>query len=411
MPAEQAKLRDDLIISPNSAAVVVKDPTTRRFYRFGEVEYFILQQLDGVTPAHVIRQRVEAKFNGAITSGQIEQFIARLQQFGLAERDVGPYVTRASYRHQRLLGTPLYLRFKAFDPDRLFDRLVPYMRPCFTLRFVVLSTALITAGAGIQIVHWEQLKQDFQHIYRLDTLLILWLTVLLVSVMHEFAHGLTCKHFGGEVREIGFMLIFFQPAFYCNVSDAWLFPQKARRIFVTLAGPYFELVIWALATLFWRLTGGGTAIGNIALVVLATSGIRTLWNFNPLLKFDGYYLLSDYLEIPNLRSRSFAYLRSRLQRVWRRTRPTTIHPTSREQRIYLAYGLLAGAYSVWLLASVTGSLGRFLVDRYGLLGFVMLGGFLTALFWYPLKAEFPKMLALLRGRRLQPPAVTGISPS
>jgi hypothetical protein len=77
----------------------------------------------------------------------------------------------------------------------------------------------------------------------------------------------------------------------------------------------------------------------------------------------------------------------------------------------LAYGLLAGAYSVWLLASVTGSLGRFLVDRYGLLGFVMLGGFLTALFWYPLKAEFPKMLALLRGRRLQPPAVTGISPS
>src|SRR5437762_11088942 len=141
--------------------------------------------------------------------------------------------------------------------------------------------------------------------------------MLAVSIAHEFAHGLTCKHFGGEVRELGVLLLYFQPAFYCNVSDAWLFPEKSKRRWVGFAGPYFELFLWACAVLVWRLTDPETWLNSGALAVLAVSGVKTLLNFNPLLKLDGYYLLSDALDMPNLRQRSYAYVGGRLKRLAR----------------------------------------------------------------------------------------------
>src|SRR5207247_10940684 len=144
-------------------------------------------------------------------------------------------------------------------------------------------------------------------------LVLAYATMLLVIVAHEFAHGLTCKFYGGSVREIGFLLLFFQPAFYCNVSDAWLFPEKYKRLWVTFAGAYFEIFLWAMATLVWRVTDTHTIVNYLALVVMATSAIKTLFNLNPLIKLDGYYLLSDWLEVPNLRAKAFRYVRARLR--------------------------------------------------------------------------------------------------
>src|SRR5438045_9659583 len=96
---------------------------------------------------------------------------------------------------------------------------------------------------------------------------------------------------------MGCALIFLQPAFYCNVSDGWLFPGKSKRLWVGFAGPYFELFLWSLAVLIWRATEPDTWINFVTLSVMATSGLKTLLNFSPLIKLDGYYLLSDYLEI------------------------------------------------------------------------------------------------------------------
>src|SRR5262249_25651903 len=158
--------------------------------------------------------------------------------------------------------------------------------------------------------------------------------------LHEFAHALTCKHFGGEVHEMGFMMMYLQPAFYCNVSDAWLFPEKSKRLWVDFAGPYFELFLWALATLTWRLTDGDTGIHHAALVLVAITGLRTFLNFNPLIKLDGYYLLSDYLGMPNLRKRSFAYVGGLLRRIGGR-KPSAVEVSARERRIFLLYGTTA----------------------------------------------------------------------
>src|SRR5205085_248487 len=115
-----------------------------------------------------------------------------------------------------------------------------------------------------------------------------------------------CKHYGGEVHEVGFLLMFFTPCFFCNVSDAWLFRERGKRLLVTFAGGYCDLILWALAVFTWRMTVPGTLPNHVAWVVLTICGGRIFFNFNPLLKLDGYYLLMDATGVPNLQKRSRA---------------------------------------------------------------------------------------------------------
>jgi hypothetical protein len=334
MATGHPKLRTDLVVSrqatPEGPVFVLKDPAAGRFFRFREAEHFIAEQLDGRTPLEAIRQRVKDRVGAPVSLESLGQFIERLGRLGLLEADGAESRPRAAPRG-RVRGSLLYLRFPAFDPDRLFTRLLPLVRFCFTPWFLALSGALILLAAGITVVHWEGITRDFLRFFRLETLFLAWLTVLAVTTAHEFAHGLTCKRFGGEVRELGFMLLFFQPAFYCNVSDAWLFPEKGKRLWVTFAGAYLEIVLWAVATLTWRVLEPGTALHFMALVVMATSGVKTLFNWNPLIKLDGYYLLSDWLEIPNLRQRSFGYLRAAPKRLWGRASQERPEVTPRER--------------------------------------------------------------------------------
>src|SRR5207247_2184724 len=173
--------------------------------------------------------------------------------------------------------------------------------------------------------------------------------------------GLACVHDGGEVRGRGFMLSYFEAALYCNVSDAWVFPERAKRMWVGFAGPYVELCLWAVAVQAWRMTEVDTWISRMALIVLMGSGIKTLFNFNPLIKLDGYYLLSDFLEIPNLRRRSFRYVGDRIKRLTGWNESTIAPATAREQRILLTYGLIATLYSFSLLGWVVLQSGTFLI--------------------------------------------------
>jgi multidrug resistance efflux pump len=399
MATGHPKLRTDLVVSrqatPEGLVFVLKDPAAGRFFRFREAEHFIAEQLDGRTPLEAIRQRVKDRVGAPVSLESLGQFIERLGRLGLLEADGAESRPRAAPRG-RVRGSLLYLRFPAFDPDRLFTRLLPLVRFCFTPWFLALSGALILLAAGITVVHWDGITRDFLRFFRLETLFLAWLTVLAVTTAHEFAHGLTCKRFGGEVRELGFMLLFFQPAFYCNVSDAWLFPEKAKRLWVTFAGAYLEIVLWAVATLTWRVLEPGTALHFMALVVMATSGVKTLFNWNPLIKLDGYYLLSDWLEIPNLRQRSFGYLRAALKRLGGRASPEGPEVTPRERRIYLAYGLLAGAYSSWLLGFIALRFGGFLVGRYQGIGFVLFTLLLLVFFRNAVRRTLSRLPALRR---------------
>lgn len=195
-----------------------------------------------------------------------------------------------------------------------------------------------------------------------------WLALFGITLLHEFAHGLTCKHFGGEVHDMGFLLIYLMPGFYCNVSDAWLFKKKSHRLWVTLAGGYFELFLWALAVFVWRVTLPGTLVHQLALVVVSVSGLQVLFNFNPLLKLDGYYLLSDWLAIPNLRQQSLERFQVHVRwLLWGADRPGG---KPRGQTLLL-YGVICWLYSLIVLLLMLVSLTWFTSERWGWLG---LGG-------------------------------------
>ena len=404
MSAATLKWRGDLVVSrqgtPDQPAFVVKDPASGRFYRLREAEHFIAGQLDGSTTSETIRERVQQRFGTTLSEQSLEQFIHRLNTLGLVTDAAGP-LQRPASRPRRIAGDLFYLRVKAFDPDWLLDRLAHPFRFLFTPAFVALSALLILSALGLTLLHWPEMAREMSALLRVESLLLAWGICFVVILAHEFAHGLTCKHFGGSVRELGFMLIYFQPAFYCNVSDAWQFPEKSRRLWVSFAGAYFELFLWAAATWVWRVTDPATTLNYVALVIAATSAIKSLFNFNPRIKLDGYYLLSDWLEIPNLRRKAFACLGS-LSRRWFSPLPQWLkESTARERWIYFGYGLLAGIYSVALLSFVLWHLTGFLVDRYQAWGFVVSAALIGAVLRNPLSRSIQTLrLQLSSEKRL-----------
>jgi multidrug resistance efflux pump len=359
------QLRNDLTVSRQETAgetrCVVKDARSGKFFRFGELEQFIAEQLDGETPLDVVRQRTEARFEAPLPPESLASFVRSLKKSGLLE---GEGEDRAARAHSRMRGSLLYLRFRIFDPDRLFDRLVRRVQFCFTRQFLVFSAALIILAAGLTIVGWSDLRADLVRLYRLSSIPLFLLISLGLATAHEFAHGLTCKRFGGEVHDLGFLLIYFTPSFYTNVSDAWLFPKKAERLWVGLAGPHIELCLWALATVAWRVTDVDTWINYAALLVLTLSGVKTLFNLNPFIKLDGYYLLSDYLELPNLRKRSFRYVGSLVKRLVGVGDRIVAEVSARERWIYVAYGLVGSVTSLTVLGYVVVTAGGYLIDTH-----------------------------------------------
>src|SRR5262245_21895237 len=361
------KLRKDLIFSRQQMAgettVIVKDQARGAYYRLREVEWFVTEQFDGKTSLETIQKRAEEKFGATLPKEILHGFALNLSKAGFLETGKQEERSSRSRGKQRIRGSLLYLRFQAFDPDRLFTRLAQKVWFFHTPHFVIISATLILAAMGVTITHWSEISQDVDRLYQASTIPLIMLTVFVVVAAHEFAHGLTCKRFGGEVHEVGFTLIYFQPAFYCNVSDAWLFPEKSRRLWVGFAGPYFELFLWAIATFLWLITDVDTLINLISLIVMASSGIKTLLNFNPLIKLDGYYLLSDYLEMPNLRRRAFRYVGDGIKRLSGMAVEEIESTTARERRIYLIYGLIATVTSFSFLTLVFVQAGKALIEN------------------------------------------------
>jgi multidrug efflux pump subunit AcrA (membrane-fusion protein) len=378
--------RPELVIRPlgERGPYVVKEPGSGAYYHLGDEEHFLLGQLDGQQDGEAIRAAFAEQFGQPLTEEELQEFLEMAGQRGLLQEDgqedqkTRRQGDRETGRQQDDLGdamTPggrapfglrlLYWRKSFFDPDRFFAWLAPKIWFFWTPAFVVFSAGCIVLATAILWANRQGLATSFLSALRWETAILAWLVLLGVTTCHEFAHGLTCKRHGGEVHEVGFLLIFFMPCFYCNVSDAWLFREKSKRLWVTFAGAYFELFLWALAVFVWRVTAPDSLVNYLAFLVLAACGLQTLFNFNPLLKLDGYYLLSDWLEVPNLHQRSGQYVKGQIRRLlWGAPRP---EPEPRA-RCLLLYGLVSWLYSLTFLILSLVVLSHFLGGRLGLIG-------------------------------------------
>jgi multidrug resistance efflux pump len=351
--------RPDLVIRPlgDGGRYVVKDPRSDEFFELGDEEHFLLAQLDGQRAAEAICDAFAEHFGTPLTEEELAEFLelARTQGFLQAPGEELPKPRQSI----------LCWRKRLFDPDRLCARLEPRLWFFWTRGFLFVSAGCILLALALAGINRQELTGSFAHALRWETVALAWLTLLVVTMLHEFAHGLTCKHYGGEVHEIGVLMLFFMPGFYCNVSDAWLFKEKSKRLWVTFAGGYFELFLWALAVFAWRLTVPDSLVNYLAFIVLSVCGVQVLFNFNPLLKLDGYYLLSDWVEVPNLRQRAFERLTGHLRwLLWGAARPER----APRGRLLLGFGAVSWLYSLVFLAMVLWWLFQTLGDRWGWLG-------------------------------------------
>src|SRR5688572_18344496 len=259
--------RPELMLRPigNRGEFVVKDPQSGQYFNLGPQESFLLERLDGEQTARAICDAFERHFNEPLSEQDLGEFleVARsmgfLQAVGVPGTLLGEdarAVTTADYASappSRAAAEPtpakprqsiLYWRKSAFDPDRFFNWLEPRIRFVWTRGFVIVSAACMAVALLVVLSNGHEIVSRFPQVARWEPWVLAWLTLVLATTLHEFAHGLTCRHHGGEVHEVGFLLMYFIPCFYCNVSDAWLFREKSKRVWVTLAGAYCDLMLW-----------------------------------------------------------------------------------------------------------------------------------------------------------------------
>ena len=325
------KLRADLKVSEQTfgeeKSYVVKIPETASYSRYGICEYSLLQLCDGTRTVAEIAKAMRENFpERPLTDEQVAEFLdgmdADIWERSLGERNLAILEKIREERKERLdRSSLLYIYFSAWDPDKLLERVHPYLRWLFTREFVVLSIVLFVLGALIVCGDFARIRQDTEEFYSFTgksayDIWIFWVLLFFVSGIHEFGHGLTCKHFGGEVHQMGFMLIYFMPSFYTDCTDMHMFDRMSKRLWTVFAGVWVELVLCSLATLVWFFSPPGSLVGDLGYKTLLLTGVSgVFFNLNPLMKFDGYFALSQYLEIDNLREDSLEYLKVWVQRV------------------------------------------------------------------------------------------------
>ena len=300
---------------------VVKEPIALQYFRFHEEEFAILNMLDGRRSMDQIKTEFEQQFTPQkVAFRDLQQFIGMLHRNGLVISEASGQGKQLNKRRSEKkfrewmgkLANVFALRFRGVDPDRFLAWLYQYTWWLFSWPAVIGALILGLSALSLVAINSQTFVArlpQFHSFFGPSNWIYLAITMAVVKVLHEFGHGLSCKHFGGECHELGAMLLVFTPALYCNVSDSWMLPNKWHRAAIGAAGMYIELILASIATFLWWFSEPGL-VNHLCLSVMFICSVSTLmFNGNPLLRFDGYYILMDLAEIPNLRQKSTEVLK------------------------------------------------------------------------------------------------------
>lgn len=397
------RMRSDLTVGQHTYLGriywVVKDRLAQKYYRFEEEEFALLQMLDGESSLQDVQAEFERRFAPQkITTRELHQLVSMLHRSALVVSDAAGQGQQLYQRHvatsrrERLgaLTNILCIRFKGFDPDRLLTWMNRRVGWLFSVPCLVLSLLLAVSAAlliGVQFdVFWARMP-GFRAFFASENWIWLSLTLAVTKVLHEFGHGLSCKRLGGECHEMGMMMLVLTPCLYCNVSDSWMLPNKWHRAAIGAAGMYVEIVLASICTFIWWFTNPGL-LNYICFNVMFVCSVSTLlFNANPLLRYDGYYILSDLVEIPNLRQKAGTILQRKLG-AWclgLKEPPDPFLPR-RRQSVFAIYCVAAAAYRwlvvfgiLWFLYEVFEPYGLKIIGQ--LIAMMSLYGLLVAPVW------------------------------
>ena len=388
------KFRTDLKVGrqvyAGEVSYVVKVPEAESFNRLGELDWDVLTLCDGTrTPAEVSAAFNERFPENPLSESEIATFLdgidPQLWEQSPAQKNLCILEKIRDERRQRVnRANILSIYFSAYDPDRALNWLIRYTRWLFTPHFFLASLVAFGIAAAFVAADYERIRQDTHAFYSFSgrtfyDLAVLWIILFFILGPHEFAHGLACKNYGGEVHHMGFMLLYFSPAFYTDCTDMHLFDKTSKRIWMIIAGIWLTLWQSCLAIFVYFLARPGSAVSNLAYEFGLMAGVLGFLQLNPLLKIDGYYVLGQILHVDDLFENSFAYVGAWLRKHILRQQIDLPEVTPRERRIYLTYGILAGIYAILILRIVIGFVFNISVSSLGFWGYPAGAGVLCLL--------------------------------
>jgi len=309
---------------------VVRDPAGNQFHRLSDPAYRFVGLLNGRRTVAEAWDLVGGQLaDDAPTQPEVIHVLSQLYAANLLETDITPDSMVLLRRHKQMvkrkmqgrLMNVLFPRIPLWDPDRFLRRWLPVARVLFSKFGAVVWIVVMIAALATVLPQWPQLQIAATHALDLqrnaENIVYLYATFVLIKLIHELGHAFACRRFGGECHELGLMLLVLVPTPYVDASAAWAFPNKWHRIFVGAGGMIVELFFAAICAFVWRYTNPTTypLINQLAYNAMFIASVSTvIFNANPLLRYDGYYILSDILEIPNLRQKSTEYTMGLIKR-------------------------------------------------------------------------------------------------
>ena len=362
---------------------VVRDPAGNQFHRLSDPAYRFVGLLDGSRSVGEAWELVGGQLaDDAPTQPEVLQMLSQLYAANLIETDVTPdsavVLKRQKMNNQRKmqqrLMNLLFPRIPIWDPDVFIKTWRPainlLLSPLAAIVWVVVVVGAIAAIAP----QWEELGQSAKN--AIDPSNWVWLTIsfIVIKFIHEMGHAFSCRRFGGEVHEVGIMLLVFVPTPYVDASTAWAFPNKWKRVFVGAGGMIFELFVAALCAFVWKFTygSGNSLVNQLAYNAMLIASVSTIvFNANPLLRYDGYYILSDILEIPNLQRKASEYTLGLIKRhIFRVKQQQPLPPVNQRIELFI-YAILSSAYRIFVSLAIAYMLFYTLPQEVKAIGLVM----------------------------------------
>ena len=401
---------------------VLQDPGANQFFRLNEAAYFFVGLLNGRrTVGDVWRTCNEELGDSAPTQGEAIQLLGQLYSSNLLRAELPPdaegllkrFKKRRTREVQGYMTNLLFVRIPLIDPDRFLDRWVCVFGKIFTAVGFVLWLCLMAAGFYFLTGRMDDLADRSEGIFDPSNLMLLYASMVVIKVAHEFGHGFACKRFGrraggaGEVHIMGVMFLIFTPLPYVDASSAWALRSKWQRVTVGAAGMFVELAIAAIAAIVWVNTETGTTLHAICYNVMFIASVSTLlFNGNPLLRYDAYYILSDLLEIPNLSQRSKDFIYYLVKRyVWGVKRAKSPAHSGGEKIWFVFYGIASTLYRVFILVMILAFLGDRLPEQLKFVALILGGVSLVMWLFVPLGKFFRYLATSPELARSRPRAV------
>ena len=318
-------LRFTLLTAGPKPLFVIEDPIRQKFFRIGRPEYLFFTHLDGrFSLAEAVARTNSQLQEEFFTTENLPTVINWLYGNQLLSTSNEDQIKTLQDKHERERRHKDFSRFNLisikiplFNPDRLLRRVFPILKWLTGPLFFSLAWLTILLAAALSLTpNWSQFLSQATSALSPGNLIFLWLAWLLLKIWHELFHALVCYRYGGKVNEAGVLFILFIPLTYVNATSSWGFVSRWQRIYAAAAGIYAEVFIAAAATLIWA--GDMHSIsGAIAHNIILVAGFSSLvFNANPLMRFDGYFILSDLIDIPNLYERGRQFVNSLFSRLF-----------------------------------------------------------------------------------------------